>query len=190
MNELDCPVARDLLPLYAEAMLSPESGAAVEAHLSACPACREKYEAMKAAVPAGPGENLEKAVPLKRYYLHLALIILGSPLWFPLLLTALALALTFCILLWTADAACWCVPLSLAACAAAGLAAGGAALALFPPANGVFLLGCAAACAGLAVLSAHLCLLLTRLLARFMKTLFRRMKNLAAGKKKGANTDD
>lgn len=40
----ECHVVQDLLPLYAEGMLSDESLAFVKAHLETCEACREAYE--------------------------------------------------------------------------------------------------------------------------------------------------
>jgi hypothetical protein len=39
-----CAIVRDLLPLYVEGLLSPESVALVEAHLAVCEACRQKRE--------------------------------------------------------------------------------------------------------------------------------------------------
>ena len=37
---LTCGIARDLLPLYLDGLTSPESAAALEAHLASCPDCR------------------------------------------------------------------------------------------------------------------------------------------------------
>ena len=42
MNK-DCPVVRDLLPLYAEEMVSPASAAYIQEHLKNCPECTEEY---------------------------------------------------------------------------------------------------------------------------------------------------
>ena len=43
-----CPVIRDLLPLYLDEVLSPESTAAVDQHLAECESCRAYCEQMRA----------------------------------------------------------------------------------------------------------------------------------------------
>ena len=55
---MNCGIIQDLLPLYHDGVCSPESRAAVEAHLRECPACREALEAMDAPLPPA-----EAAVP-------------------------------------------------------------------------------------------------------------------------------
>ena len=49
--KLPCEVVRDLLPLYAEDMVSPESRVLTEEHLAECGSCRAAYEAMGAGAP-------------------------------------------------------------------------------------------------------------------------------------------
>lgn len=50
---LPCEICRDLLPLVQDGVASPESEAAVRAHLQSCEACRALWpEAGKQAVPA------------------------------------------------------------------------------------------------------------------------------------------
>ena len=39
----ECSIVRDLLPLYAEGMLSQESTAFVKEHLESCDDCRAAY---------------------------------------------------------------------------------------------------------------------------------------------------
>ena len=46
MKELACATALDLLPLYIDGLLSPESQALVKEHLESCESCREAYERM------------------------------------------------------------------------------------------------------------------------------------------------
>lgn len=43
----ECGIIRDLLPLYAENIASPETVKFVEEHLKTCEACRKEYERMK-----------------------------------------------------------------------------------------------------------------------------------------------
>lgn len=61
----DCGIARDLLPLYQEGMLSADSVEFLEEHLRTCPACRAEREKL-AAGPAPPEEKTEKAPELER----------------------------------------------------------------------------------------------------------------------------
>ena len=57
-NDLTCAVVRDLLPSYVEGLTSEETNTAVEAHLSACPDCAARRDAM--ASPAEPAEATEQ----------------------------------------------------------------------------------------------------------------------------------
>ncbi len=43
----ECSIIRDLLPLYAEKMVSSDTAAFVEEHLKGCEACRKEYERIK-----------------------------------------------------------------------------------------------------------------------------------------------
>ena len=68
----ECSIVRDLLPLYAEGMVSPETASFVEEHLKDCEHCRNEYERLKApcAVPAqndaAPLLMLQKKMAAKR----------------------------------------------------------------------------------------------------------------------------
>ena len=58
-NELTCAVVRDLLPSYVEGLTSEETNQAVESHLSGCPDCAARRDAMTA--PAEPAETAEQS---------------------------------------------------------------------------------------------------------------------------------
>ena len=47
MNPITCGMAADLLPLYLDGCCSADSGAAIEAHMDACPACRAQYAQLR-----------------------------------------------------------------------------------------------------------------------------------------------
>ena len=49
--KLDCEVIRDLLPLYAENMVSEKSRALTEEHLAECEPCRQYLQALTAPEP-------------------------------------------------------------------------------------------------------------------------------------------
>ncbi len=51
MSKTSCEMIRDLLPLYAERLTSPETEKEIQAHLAECPACREIWEEMTAPEP-------------------------------------------------------------------------------------------------------------------------------------------
>ena len=46
MKTIDCALAQDLMPVYTEGMLSPESREALEEHLAGCEACRRTADEM------------------------------------------------------------------------------------------------------------------------------------------------
>ena len=51
MSKLTCPIVRDLLPLYIDQVVSPETAQAVEDHLADCPDCQGEYESLQADLP-------------------------------------------------------------------------------------------------------------------------------------------
>lgn len=57
MNKLDCPIVRDLLPLYIDQVTGPETTQAVEDHLAACPVCRRERAALEGDLPAPPPQE-------------------------------------------------------------------------------------------------------------------------------------
>ena len=57
----ECNIIRDLLPLYAENMVSSDTSDFVEEHLKGCEACRKEYEKAKEPQPA---QEISNAAPL------------------------------------------------------------------------------------------------------------------------------
>ena len=59
--KIHCNIAKDLMPLYIDDVLSEESKTAVEEHLTACEGCREYYRRMHgSALPESESEAEEK----------------------------------------------------------------------------------------------------------------------------------
>lgn len=56
-NEL-CSIIDDLLPLYVETLASPASSRLIENHLSSCPACQKKLQALQEPEPQIPAQDL------------------------------------------------------------------------------------------------------------------------------------
>lgn len=81
------------------------------------------------------------------------LLVLGAPVWLPLLLTAVVLLLTVYLLIWVAVAVFYVLDASLAACCLSGIIGG---ITLFAAGNGwrvlLAFLGVGLVCAGLAIL--------------------------------------
>ncbi len=80
--KITCDVIRDLLPLAAEEIASPDSVAVVREHLEACESCREAYEGMKKPPVVVPEESGLETV--------------RRSLWARRLLTALCAVLVVC----------------------------------------------------------------------------------------------
>lgn len=57
----ECNIVRDILPLYAESMVSSDTADFVEEHLKGCDACRKEYEKAKEPQPA---QEIADAAPL------------------------------------------------------------------------------------------------------------------------------
>ncbi len=93
---------------------------------------------------------------------EIALLVLGFPLWLPLLITAVALICAFYIVLWSVAIALWAVELSLAVSAAACLFGAIALLISSGAGQAVLALGAALVCAGVAILFFFVCLLVSK----------------------------
>ena len=61
-----CEIVDDLLPLYLDGVCSAESRRLVGEHLAACPACRQRREAMERGIPEGNGPVPGEEAVLKR----------------------------------------------------------------------------------------------------------------------------
>ncbi len=63
----ECSIVRDLLPLYAENMVSEDTAAFVEEHLESCPTCRGELEKLRYPVAVQTQVQTDMdAAPLKR----------------------------------------------------------------------------------------------------------------------------
>lgn len=68
----DCDIIKDLLPLYAEGMVSDKSKDIIEEHFAECEACREIYKSMTAPEPqvqfyTEPAQSFKKYVKKKKW---------------------------------------------------------------------------------------------------------------------------
>jgi len=71
--DVTCALVRDLLPLYADGVLSEDGGAVVDAHLPECPPCASELEALRAPVPAKK-KNARQSLKATRRRLILGIV--------------------------------------------------------------------------------------------------------------------
>ena len=64
MNK-DCSIVRDLLPLYAEDMVAPETADFIAAHVAVCGECEKEYETVKSGATPSPDKTEAEKAPLK-----------------------------------------------------------------------------------------------------------------------------
>ena len=69
MKELDCCLVKDLLPLYIDNVLSPQSKQLVQEHLEQCESCRAEYESLRQPIqlPTAPDVQEENTQVLKNF---------------------------------------------------------------------------------------------------------------------------
>lgn len=122
------------------------------------------------------GEDPRPAVRPKKNAWEITLLILGFPLWFPLLVAAFAVALSLYVSLWAVIISLWAVFASLAICALALLVCGivsafGAMISL-----GIALVGGSLVCAGLSIFLFFGCKALTKGTCILTKKLFQKRR--------------
>lgn len=82
----ECSIIRDLLPLYAENMVSPDTAGFVEEHLKNCDECRKEYkqlkepEAIRSETDVVPLANLRRKMRLKKIQTVTFTVILAAAL--------------------------------------------------------------------------------------------------------------
>lgn len=82
MNRVSCDVIEDLIPLYAEDMLSEDSSKLVEEHLDACEECRaylnelKEMEALPPDTDTKPLKNIQQTIQKKKWHAILLSILI------------------------------------------------------------------------------------------------------------------
>lgn len=82
---------------------------------------------------------------------EILLLVLGSPVWLPLLISAFAVVLSLYVSLWAVIVSLWAVFVSVIACAIAGVLAGVGFICTGKIPSGFAMIGAALVCAGLAI---------------------------------------
>ena len=113
---------------------------------------------------------------------EIILLVLGFPVWLPLLISAFAIVISLYIVLWSVLLSIYSVDLSFAAVAVCGVVGAGWYLVKGNPAGAAFSLGTGILFAGLAVLLFFGCTALTKGLIVLTKKMVLGIKNLFIGK--------
>lgn len=105
----------------------------------------------------------EKIRPRRRFQVwEILLLILGSPVWLPLLVAAFAVVLSVYITIWAVDISLWAVFVSVAAGVLAGLAGGVLLSIMYGGLGGITLICAGIVCAGLSIFLFFACREITR----------------------------
>lgn len=113
---------------------------------------------------------------------EIVLLILGAPLWIPLLISALAVVFSIYVTIWSVMISIYAADLSLAAGAFAGLAGIVGFLKAGSPAGAFFSFGTALVSAGLAILLFFGCVWLTKSIIKATKKIILSIKLSLVGK--------
>ncbi len=161
-----------------------EDGLTEEEAVAGIGSVDEIIEQLMAEIPLSRlvKEKVKQRRSLKAW--EIILLVLGSPVWLPLLIAALAACLSLYLVLWAVLISVWAVDLSLAVSAVGGLFMASFDLVKSNPAGAAFMLGAAIVCAGLAILLFFACVELTKGLLRLSKKMLLRIKAMFMGKEK------
>lgn len=107
---------------------------------------------------------------------QILLIVLGFPLWFPILLSVAILLLSVYIVLWSVVISLYAVNFSVAAVALASLAVFGVSIFTGNYSQAIFILGAALVCAGIAIMLFLLFGEITKAVILLTKIIFRSIK--------------
>ena len=113
---------------------------------------------------------------------EIVLLVLGSPVWIPLLVAAAAVVFAVYIVIWAVVICVYAVDLSLAAGALTGMAGIFIYLKAGNPAGAVFSAGAALVCAGLAILMFFVCAAITKAVAKLTGRMLTKTKTSFVGK--------
>ena len=109
---------------------------------------------------------------------EIVLLVLGFPLWFPLLIAALAVILSLYIVLWSLVIALWAVEISLVVSAVGGIAVAVIYFVKGYILAGLAMLGAALICAGLSILMFFACVAVAKGVALLAKKIAVGIKSL------------
>jgi len=175
--------AEERLSFYAEMIEDrKEEGLSEQEAVSAIGSADEVVAQIIADTPLTQLVKQKLKSPKRRSSWSIVLIVLGSPIWFSLLIAAFAVALSLYVSLWAVVICLWAVFASLVGCFIGGLAAGVGYLAYGHILSGLSLMAAGLVCAGLSILCFFGCRAMTRLVANLGKQMVLWLKRCFIGK--------
>lgn len=108
---------------------------------------------------------------------EIILLILGSPVWFSLLITVFAVAVSLYAVLWSGIISLWAGFVSLVACSFAGVIAGIVFMVTGNSISGIATIGAGIVCAGLSIFMFFGCKAITKGMLRLTKNMFLAIKH-------------
>ncbi|MBP3313536.1 MAG: DUF1700 domain-containing protein [Oscillospiraceae bacterium] len=155
-----------------------EDGLSEEDAVSAMGTVEEVIASIPVENPAPAPKTEEKKAKKKWGALEIVLLILGFPLWFPLIVTVFSVVLTVYIVLWTAVISLYALPVSLGVSALGMAVACGICAVTGQIAFALLALGACLALVGLTIFSFLLCNLCVKAVAWCTKTLWKVIKGI------------
>ena len=186
LSHLPQKEVEERLQFYIEAIEDRmEEGFSEEDAVAAVGSVEEIAAQIAAEIPTPPAAAEKPAASKRRMKTwEIVLLILGSPVWFSLLIAAFAVVLSLYVTLWAVVISLWAVPVSLAACGFAGVIFGIGFSLTGKGAAAMAMLGAGLLCGGLAVFGFWGCAaaakgaaLLTRSAALWVKNRFAARRN-------------
>ena len=128
---------------------------------------------------------IEKVTPKRDLkWWEITLIIVGFPVWFPLLISFFAIVLSVYVVIWSVIISLWAVDLSFAAGAIGGIILGIISIAQGKFPAGILIICASLVCAGLAILMFYVCLAASKGAIKLAKKFALFVKKIFLGKDK------
>ena len=105
-------------------------------------------------------ENIKPKRQMKKW--EIALLVLGAPLWVPLLIAAPAVIFSLYVVIWSVIVSVWAVFVSLCACVIGVLVSAAVFFALNNTVTGIAMIGVGITCAGLSIFAFFGCKMITK----------------------------
>lgn len=127
----------------------------------------------------------DKVTPKRRMKAwEIVLLVLGFPVWFPLVVTAFVLLVALYLVLWVLVGCLWIIDVSFALAGVGGIAAGVMSICRGEATNGLMLIGAGLLLIGLAVFLYFACIAATKGAVKLTKKTALWIKTLIVGKEK------
>lgn len=108
---------------------------------------------------------------------EIALLVLGFPLWFPLLISVFSIGLSLYLSIWSIVVSLWAIFISMLACGFSGVIVGGVFIGMGNQPAEIVLIGASLVCLGITILFSFACKAATKGMVLFTKKMVLGLKN-------------